>query len=109
MIKEFLVYNGTIKFLGWDILFSILGYAPPCYLFLFLLPHIPLIRYVFLKAQKRKLGLLEDDDMPNLEDTISNKRQNFGEEQYNFDSTSVGKIRGVLKDYTFLHNLVPGF
>ncbi|KAI5648493.1 hypothetical protein M9H77_34498 [Catharanthus roseus] len=57
------------------------------------------------RAQKRKLGLLEDDDMPNLEDTISNKRQNFGEEQYNFDSTSVGKIRDS-SDRAFYKELV---
>lgn len=31
------------------------------------------------RAQKRKLGLLDDEDMSNLEDTVSNKKLNSGE------------------------------
>lgn len=34
---------------------------------------------MLLQAQKRKLGLLDDEDTSNLEDTLSNKKQNFGE------------------------------
>lgn len=34
---------------------------------------------MLFQAQKRKLGLLDDEDMSNLEDTVSNKKQNSGE------------------------------
>lgn len=39
----------------------------------------PIVHFMLLQAQKRKLGLLDDEDMSKLEDTVSNKKQNFGE------------------------------
>lgn len=39
----------------------------------------PVVYFILLQAQKRKLGLLDDEDKSNLEDTVSNKKQNFGE------------------------------
>lgn len=38
----------------------------------------PIVHFMLLQAQKRKLGLL-DEDTSKLEDTVSNKKQNFGE------------------------------
>lgn len=48
---------------------------------------------LLVQAQKRKLGLLEDD-----EDNVASKRQNFGED-FNGVSTSLGKNRGKLEAY----------
>lgn len=48
---------------------------------------------LLVQAQKRKLGLLEDD-----EDNVASKRQNFGED-FNDVSTSLGKSRGKLEAY----------
>lgn len=39
----------------------------------------PIVHFMVLQAQKRKLGLLDDEDTSKLEDTVSNKKQNFGE------------------------------
>lgn len=39
----------------------------------------PNVHFMLLQAQKRKLGLLDDEDTSKLEDTVSNKKQNFGE------------------------------
>lgn len=39
----------------------------------------PIVHFMLLQAQKRKLGLLDDEDTSKLEDTVSNKKQNFGE------------------------------
>ncbi|KAK3032142.1 hypothetical protein RJ639_034967 [Escallonia herrerae] len=43
------------------------------------------------RAQKRKLGLLEDDDISNLADLVSKKEHNFGKERANDDAAVVGK------------------
>lgn len=39
----------------------------------------PIVHFMLLQAQKRKLGLLDDEDTSKLEDTVSNKKHNFGE------------------------------
>ncbi|KAJ7950410.1 guanine nucleotide-binding protein-like NSN1 [Quillaja saponaria] len=44
-------------------------------------------------AQKRKLGLLEDDDISKLADTSLAKEQNFGEEKDGDGSIQIGKHR----------------
>lgn len=47
------------------------------------------------QAKKRKLGLLDDDDISKLGDIASAKEQNFVEGKDDDDLTSSGKIRGM--------------
>lgn len=53
---------------------------------------------MLLQAQKRKLGLMEDDEKSNLDENVSSKRQNFGADGNNV-ATSLGKNRGMLEFY----------
>lgn len=39
----------------------------------------PIVHFMLLQAQKRKLGLLDDEDTAKLEDTVPKKKQNIGE------------------------------
>ncbi|CAK9162382.1 unnamed protein product [Ilex paraguariensis] len=57
------------------------------------------------RAQKRKLGLLEDGDISNLADTVSVKEQKFGERRVNKDSTGIPKSRDN-SDRAFYKELV---
>lgn len=46
---------------------------------------------MLFQAQKRKLGLLESDDVSNLDDI----EQNFGKKKGNDDISRIGKNRGM--------------
>ena len=48
------------------------------------------------QAQKRKLGLLKDDDMSKLADMASAKEQDFEEGKVTEVPTQTGKNKGVL-------------
>lgn len=50
---------------------------------------------IFLQAKKRKLGLLDDDDVSKLADAASMKEHKFAEEGVNDGSTSFVKQRGM--------------
>lgn len=50
--------------------------------------------FLLFQAQKRKLGLLEDDDISKLAETTS-AEQSFGEGKGSGKSTGAGKSRGM--------------
>ena len=52
--------------------------------------------FLLFQAQKRKLGLLEDDDISKLAGTTS-AEQSFGEGKGSGNSTGAGKNRGMFR------------
>lgn len=69
----------------------------------FLSTYLPPPDTVF-QAKKRKLGLLEDDDVSKLEDLTSTKEKEVGGGRVNDGSASFVKQRGKRKLFLYVHH-----